>query len=607
MIKRLLQRISPNTLRKKTTLFILLPTFIFLAGIGFVGNELVRNALQAQWQQTAITQLERSAHKLDMRLMRPKEILNFIQDSHENLPNPTELQVLLDLLRRQEGVIQATITWFVESADSTVAGSSQNNDQGTALRGRQAPTITPPIYNESLEKETVSLQSFIYDENGDHAGKIEVVVNFYDLIDQIVKAPWWRSDQVVLIDNDGRVLLRTPLPRDFTEKGERDMFGTNDQLEHDILRAMANTMYGTVFSNDNNSDRVSGFYHLHETPWTIIIISQADRVLQPILKFRTFFLILGGLSIIAALTYIRLVINSITRAVREVSEAANALASVGTYSPLKVRSQDEVGELTKSFNIMASQLEERLQLRLEMNMAREVQQNFLPQTSYSADGLEIFGVSIYCQQAGGDYFDILPSASKSDVATVVVGDVVGHGIGAALLMASLRAMIRSRSTAPGTGADIVSHVNRLLCQDTKTNGNFSTLFHLTIDRPNAKLHWIRCGHDPAMVYLVNERRFIDLAGEGVVLGVDDSRVYHENSLSFQDTEQIILIGSDGIWEAENASGERFGKERLQHTIARHHMYSAEMLVKMITEELYLFLGENPLRDDVTMAIIKTWQ
>lgn len=95
--------------------------------------------------------------------------------------------------------------------------------------------------------------------------------------------------------------------------------------------------------------------------------------------------------------------------------------------------------------------------------------------------------------------------------TVIVGDVVGHGICAALMMASIRAMIRCRSIMHGTPVDIITDVNRLLCRDTCRTGNFSTLFYLTIDRTNSLLHWIRCGHDPAGI-LGNEEYFQRTAG-----------------------------------------------------------------------------------------------
>ncbi|MFV0435959.1 MAG: SpoIIE family protein phosphatase [Desulfopila sp.] len=607
MMEKILARIRPDTLGKKTTIFILLPTLIFLTGVGFIGNTLVREALQSQWQETAITQMERSAHLLDMRLMRPKEILRFIQHTQESSPDPAKLRILLDLLGEQEGVVATTIDWFRHPAGGNGPADSGTTGQPRVLPEKRSISITPPAYNESLANETVTLRAFITDGDGHPIGQIEVVVNFYDLIDQIVKAPWWRSDQVVLVDDDGRVLLRTPLAANVSTRRQVATFGKSDRLERDIFTAMADATYGTVYSTDHDQGRVSGFYRLSEAPWTIIIISQTKRVLQPILRFRTLFLLLGGLSIIAALAYIRLIINSVTRGIHQVSEAANRMASGETCPPLTIRSHDEVGELTRSFNIMAAQLEERLQLRFAMRMAEEVQQNLLPQTSFAAEGIEISGASLYCQHAGGDYFDILPRAGRAGVATVVVGDVVGHGIGAALLMASLRAMVRTRSTGASPPVDVVTDVNRLLTQDTRASGHFATLFYLSIDRPNAILTWVRCGHDPAMVYLSDSKRWLELRGDGLALGVDDNWVYHENRLPFQDTAQIILIGTDGIWEAENGSGERFGKERLKSAIVNHRDLPAAMLVARIIDELRRFQGDTSPNDDVTMAIIKTWQ
>ena len=110
---------------------------------------------------------------------------------------------------------------------------------------------------------------------------------------------------------------------------------------------------------------------------------------------------------------------------------------------------------------MTGQLKHRLAMKEAINVAREVQQNLLPHNSFSAEGLVASGVILYCDETGGDYFDIIKFPDNDRKVSVVVGDVVGHGIGAALLMTTVRALLRCRVFLPGRLDEIMNDVNRL--------------------------------------------------------------------------------------------------------------------------------------------------
>ena len=119
------------------------------------------------------------------------------------------------------------------------------------------------------------------------------------------------------------------------------------------------------------------------------------------------------------------------------------------------------------------------------------------------DGLDIAGKTIYCDETGGDYFDFIEQHGKEDtVAAIVVADVSGHGISSALLMASARASLRQRAAQHGSVAQIISDVNHQLTKEVEETGNFMTLFYLAVDRQHNQVHWVRAGHDPAVLYVV---------------------------------------------------------------------------------------------------------
>jgi serine phosphatase RsbU (regulator of sigma subunit) len=272
---------------------------------------------------------------------------------------------------------------------------------------------------------------------------------------------------------------------------------------------------------------------------------------------------------------------------------------------VRVVTNDELGVLGDGMNEMTAGLIERDRMRRSLYLAKEVQQALLPRTEPKIKGLDIASSSVYCDETGGDYYDFLggdePNAGKI---SVVVGDVSGHGVSSALLMATARAFLRQRSALPGSVSRIVSDVNRQLARDVEESGGFMTLFYLTIDTANRKLNWVRAGHDPAIFYDPATDTFQELRGVGMALGVKADARFEENWKNNLKNNQIILLGTDGIWEARNLQGEMFGKEPIYRTIRQNHTLSAKEILTGIFNTLNRFLEDRALEDDVTLVVIK---
>jgi sigma-B regulation protein RsbU (phosphoserine phosphatase) len=292
--------------------------------------------------------------------------------------------------------------------------------------------------------------------------------------------------------------------------------------------------------------------------------------------------------------------------IRDISKAALRLSQGDFGNFLPVKSRDEVGELIRSFNLMTSQLQERLKLKEAMNLAMEVQQNLLPNAPPTVPGLDIAGRSLYCQETGGDYFDYIlrPGPAGSRRFCVAVGDVVGHGISAALLMTTVRALLRCRLAQPGPISEAVCDVNRLLYQDTAPSGSFVTLFLLEVDSASGHLEWVRAGHDPALLYCAATDDVQDLGGPGMALGVEDAYSYLSGDRSGLSAGDVLLISTDGIWETRNALSENFGKERVGTIVRCRHRLSAEGILQAILSAQEEFRGEAPQEDDITLLVIK---
>lgn len=194
-----------------------------------------------------------------------------------------------------------------------------------------------------------------------------------------------------------------------------------------------------------------------------------------------------------------------------------------------VTSNDEIGYVGDVINDMTEGLMERDRMRQSLDLAMEVQQNLLPKGNLNFDGLDIAGRSIYCDETGGDYYDfIISDETKEKNIGVAIGDVSGHGIPSALLMATVRSSLRQRLSLPGSIDRIITDVNRQLVRDVEDTGQFMTMFYLDIDAANHKLQWVRAGHDPGIFYDPGSGAFEELTGSGVALGVREEWQYEMN-------------------------------------------------------------------------------
>lgn len=240
-----------------------------------------------------------------------------------------------------------------------------------------------------------------------------------------------------------------------------------------------------------------------------------------------------------------------------------------------------------------------------LQLAAEVQKGLLPAHAPTIPGLDIAGVSVPCDEVGGDYFDYLTGPNGDDDSlSIVVGDISGHGVDSALLMSSVRSFIRMRMSQPGTIEDVVTTVNEHLIGDVGDSGRFMTLLHLAIDRYNNRLEWVRAGHDPGLLYDPVSDRFKELKGPGLALGIDGSYSYSSQHHDDLRPGQVVALITDGIWEECNAHGEPFGKDRLKSIIREYAAESADTILDKIIQQHTRFTEGVRREDDVTLVIVR---
>ena len=300
-----------------------------------------------------------------------------------------------------------------------------------------------------------------------------------------------------------------------------------------------------------------------------------------------------------------LVSSNLARPFGEIIEVLHGVKNGSLDRKVRVTSNDEIGYTGDVINEMTEGLKEREQMRRSLDLAREVQQNLLPGHPPAVESLDIAGTSIYCDQTGGDYFDFIrPEGSDSGKIGLVVGDVSGHGIPSALLMATARACLRQRAFLPGTAAQIVTDVNRQLSEDVEETGQFMTLFYLVIHTEQMALTWVRAGHEPGLVYNPEIDTFKSLRGPGIALGIDAQWPYDQQEMAGLARGQVIVLGTDGIWEARDAGGRMYGIDRMKQLVRRHHTDSAENIIRHVVADLRRFQNGTTAEDDITLVVAK---
>lgn len=279
-------------------------------------------------------------------------------------------------------------------------------------------------------------------------------------------------------------------------------------------------------------------------------------------------------------------------------------AKNGALIPILIHSsklRDDSGTIIGNMAFVTDLTEQKKALAL----AAEMQKSLLPQYGVHVPGLDVAGKNVSCDEIGGDYFDFLEQKDYPNAPlSIVVGDIAGHGVDAALLMTSARAFLRMRASQSGHISDIITEMNRHLTSDVLDTGRFMTLFYLAIDPLKKRLQWVRAGHDPAIIYDPKQNSFEELAGIGIALGVNENFRYQENIKSGVADGQIIALGTDGIWEAFNKDGIMFGKERFREIIRRNAKENAVNILDAVYDELDQHTKGLKSDDDITLVVAK---
>ncbi len=337
------------------------------------------------------------------------------------------------------------------------------------------------------------------------------------------------------------------------------------------------------------------------------VIAVADLANKSLLKgYKFSFMITSALMIIVAI--LALVIgskkaSSYTKPLAELAQASERFAQGDYSAKVDIKTGDELEHLGDVFNDVGDKLKERDRMKVSLELAQTIQQNLLPDKPMKVAGLEVAGMCLYADETGGDYYDFIPFDNGRDL-TIVLGDVSGHGVYSALLMASARSHLRTLTKTYGSDISaILTSFNIELFKDTD-DGRFMTVFLGHFNTSNNEFLWGAAGHDPALWVDGQTGDCKELGNTGMPAGMFDQASFAcEGPIKLKKGD-LIVVGSDGIWDARNSEDRMFGTQRFHAVLKESRSGSAQEICKSVISAVADFVGSAERYDDVTIVVAK---
>jgi hypothetical protein len=237
----------------------------------------------------------------------------------------------------------------------------------------------------------------------------------------------------------------------------------------------------------------------------------------------------------------------------------------------------------------------------ELAIAKNIQLGLLPTEVPVVSGVRLGGLCIPAKEVGGDYYDyILQEDGRVDL---VIADVSGHNVGAALIMAETRTLIRSRSSQFTQPQKLLQELNRFFYDDLTRAELFITLFYLQYHTATREASYASAGHSPTLLWRASTQECTRLDPEGLIIGVKEEFTYEQETLKLEDGD-VLLLYTDGLIEAENQDNELFGDERLAKLLSEKRHLAPQELIRYIVDQVRLFTGHDSFQDDVSMVIMQ---
>lgn len=273
----------------------------------------------------------------------------------------------------------------------------------------------------------------------------------------------------------------------------------------------------------------------------------------------------------------------------------------GGYNIYRGRS---VRELPKFVPEYIEELAQEDRIRQELNIARKVQQSFLPIETPAVAGYDIAAICKPAYETGGDYYDFIPF--KDDRIAVTIGDVSGKGIQAAFYMTFTKGVLHALCSDFQSTIDILAKTNTMF-RNNANKGTFISLIFGILNLEKNQFQFSRAGHNPVLYYKNSENKLYEFQPEGIAIGMANEDIFRKNiseeNISLE-KDDILILFTDGVVESISKTNKLYGDQRLQDLIKRNYKLSSKELLRKLEEDLEKFGEKSAQHDDLTMIVIK---
>jgi sigma-B regulation protein RsbU (phosphoserine phosphatase) len=339
--------------------------------------------------------------------------------------------------------------------------------------------------------------------------------------------------------------------------------------------------------------------------WRIITVLPESQFLSQAHAMQRRSILLGVLAIAVAIAVGLVFSRRLSQPLLRLTDHASRIGGGDLNARLQfLGGARELQKLAEETNRMAAGLRQRMELEKSLEIATHVQQSLLPRSVPKLIGLDIAAHSRYCDSTGGDYYDFIDIADlPQDRAFIAVGDVMGHGIGSALVMATARAAVRASAQSGELSlGQLMSRVNDVLASDP--HGLFMTLALLVIEPQRGRIRYASAGHDPVIGYHPATDQFIELEGGDIPLGIQCGVPFQDFFHNGLSDGWVLFAGTDGVWEARNEQNEMYEKDRVREVLRAAGRGSAQQITEALCESHAAFVGKRQVVDDITFVVVK---
>jgi phosphoserine phosphatase RsbU/P len=342
--------------------------------------------------------------------------------------------------------------------------------------------------------------------------------------------------------------------------------------------------------------------------WRIVTMVSEDSLMQESRGLMRLMLYVSAGFLIAGIAASYVISGRLIRPLYKLIDHIRAIGKGDLDTEVELTGVREFHQISDELNGMSHKLKQHIAVERSLELARQVQQSLLPGKNPISELLDIHGHSVYCEATGGDYYDFLETKEGKRL-TIAIGDVMGHGIAAALLMATARAALRMGATRIQNLGHLMSELNDILARDA-SHGRFMTMTLAQIDPVAGSVRWACAGHDPIILYRPSTDGFQELDGGSVLLGVIESEAYEEYGFNDLQAGDVLFFGTDGVWEAHGPEGTLFGKERLKEAIRAavkgkgpSEPLTSKAIAGVLDKTLTAFTQDVSFLDDVTYIVV----